>query len=356
VVVTDGVASINSSNATLVVKISPVILQQPQSQTVAVGDNANLIVVAAGNPLPFGYRWRRGGSTFTNFLLNSSTHVLTLNNVTNGNAGTWTVVITNLANPSPGLLSSNAFLTVVTPPTNQVVSPGSSAAFNVSATGVATNFFRYQWQFNGTDLTDATNSTLTVDNVQAATQGTYAVVVNVATNPAPAPATFAATLSLLGAPQITTQPASQAVPVGTNVTFTVIAIGDAPLSYQWKFNGGVLSGKTASTLTLNNVQAASEGNYTVLVSNGIGTVASHSAVLTVLAPPVLSLPEVLPNGNFRARLQGTANRTYAIESSSDLKDWSALFSLVYSNGQMPFVDITATNAANRFYRARAVAP
>jgi len=64
---------------------------------------------------------------------------------------------------------------------------------------------------------------------------------------------------------------------------------------------------------------------------------------------------VLPNGNFQAQLQGNPSRTYIIEVSSNLKDWSTLLSLVYTSGPMPFVDPT-TNAANRFYRARVTVP
>ena len=40
------------------------------------------------------------------------------------------------------------------------------------------------------------------------------------------------------APSISTQPASQAVFVGQTATFSVIASGAAPLSYQWQKNGG----------------------------------------------------------------------------------------------------------------------
>jgi len=36
------------------------------------------------------------------------------------------------------------------------------------------------------------------------------------------------------APSITTQPGSQTVTVGQTATFTVVATGTPPLSYQWK--------------------------------------------------------------------------------------------------------------------------
>jgi len=93
------------------------------------------------------------------------------------------------------------------------------------------------------------------------------VVVNLPTNVPPVPpATFSATLSLVGAPQITTQPVSQAVAIGSNVTFSVVATGDAPFELPMEIQRQHLSGKTAPTLTLNNVQPANDGNYTVVVS------------------------------------------------------------------------------------------
>jgi beta-mannanase/fibronectin type 3 domain-containing protein len=82
-------------------------------------------------------------------------------------------------------------------------------------------------------------------------------------------------------PSITTQPRSQTVNVGANVTFSVGATGTAPLSYQWRFNGGSISGATSSSYTKNNVQTSDAGNYSVVVTNAYGSVTSSNAVLTV---------------------------------------------------------------------------
>jgi hypothetical protein len=82
-------------------------------------------------------------------------------------------------------------------------------------------------------------------------------------------------------PSIVTQPRSQTVGGGTNVTFTVVAAGTAPLSYQWRFNGTNISAATVTALTLTNAQVAQAGSYSVRVTNLYGSVTSSNAILTV---------------------------------------------------------------------------
>jgi hypothetical protein len=82
------------------------------------------------------------------------------------------------------------------------------------------------------------------------------------------------------APTITTQPISQTVTAGANVTFSVVAAGTTP-TYQWQKGGTNIAGATNASLMLSNVQAADAGNYTVVVSNSAGNVTSSVAALTV---------------------------------------------------------------------------
>ncbi len=87
-------------------------------------------------------------------------------------------------------------------------------------------------------------------------------------------------------PVILAQPVNQSVPVGYTASFSVTAYGQAPLSYQWSHNGTAIPGATSATLLLPNVQNGNpnnaNGTYTVMVSNGHGSVTSSGATLTVL--------------------------------------------------------------------------
>lgn len=82
-------------------------------------------------------------------------------------------------------------------------------------------------------------------------------------------------------PLIITQPQSQTATEGDDVTFTVEAGGDSPLSYQWQFNGTNLSAATNVILLLTNVTAAHSGSYVVVITNAFGSTNSQPATLTV---------------------------------------------------------------------------
>jgi len=93
------------------------------------------------------------------------------------------------------------------------------------------------------------------------------------------------------APSILSQPAGQAVIVGSNATFSVSATGTTPLMYQWNHEGTSINGATSSSLTLTNVQMSQSGNYAVTVTNLAGSIPSSNAILTVYpAPPPPAAP------------------------------------------------------------------
>ena len=97
------------------------------------------------------------------------------------------------------------------------------------------------------------------------------------------------------APSVTTQPKDQSIKVGDAATFSVVAAGSVPLSYQWHRNGAAIAGATAARYTTPATISDDDGNtFAVIVSNSAGTVASSSARLSVtasaIAPAITSQP------------------------------------------------------------------
>src|SRR5439155_3381208 len=127
---------------------------------------------------------------------------------------------------------------------------------------------------------------LTLDRVTTADAGTYSVrVSNILGSTLSGDAVFEVTSS---PPLIAMQPTNQTVAPGATVAFTVTALGNLPLSYQWQKNGtnltdgGGVSGSSTPALTLNNVTEVANGTYAVIVSNVLGSVSSSGAVLSVI--------------------------------------------------------------------------
>jgi pectate lyase len=84
---------------------APVILAQPQNQTVTPSNSVSFTVVVSGSA-PLAYRWYLNTNTL---IANATNSTLTLGNVQPTNAGAYSVVVTNVAG---SIASTNVFLTV----------------------------------------------------------------------------------------------------------------------------------------------------------------------------------------------------------------------------------------------------
>ncbi len=103
-------------------------------------------------------------------------------------------------------------------------------------------------------------------------------------------------------PAILTEPQSQVVTVGGNVTLSVVATGNPAPAYQWWFNGTNLPSETSASLTLNNVTTNQSGSYSVVITNSAGSTNSQTVTLTVVQPaPAVAgftLMDYNTHGNF----------------------------------------------------------
>jgi hypothetical protein len=168
-------------------------------------------------------------------------------------------------------------------PVDQLNATGTAATFSITATGTPSPTI--QWRFYSstatyTNIPAATQEQLIIPNVQP-TSGLFAAVVS---NSAGSVTSRQARLVVLAPPKLTQQPASRSVEVGANLSFTLTAVGDAPLSYVWYRNNAPIAGQTRRTLAFTNVQPSQAGDYFAVVGNPVGVVTSQVATLTVHEP------------------------------------------------------------------------
>ncbi|MGZ5569316.1 MAG: immunoglobulin domain-containing protein, partial [Limisphaerales bacterium] len=175
VVVSNAFGSVTSSNAVLAINTTPPsITTQPISLTVQAGSSATFSVSAAGAP-PFSYRWQKNSNDIAGATLSG----FTITNAQPTDAGTYSVVVTNLYGTAT---SSNATLTVltsppsiVTQPASRTVSIGATVNFSVNATGTAP--LTYSWQHDGVPIGGASNASFSITNAQMSNTGSYSVIV-----------------------------------------------------------------------------------------------------------------------------------------------------------------------------------
>jgi hypothetical protein len=240
------------------------------------------------------------------FLLSSSL-------VTTGCAG---FVSSSQANPSVTVPSITA------QPVDQTVTAGQTAAFAVAVTGSTP--LNYQWQKNGNPILGATSPSFTTQAVSTSDNNSQyrAVVGNAAGSVTSNAANLTVTAAAL-APSITGQPASQTVTAGQTATFSVVASGTGPLSYQWQKNGVAISGAASASFTTSATSTTDNGStFKVVVSNAAGSVTSVAATLNVNAAtsPLRVTTLQLPDGI----IAGAYSFTLSASGGSPPYSWTLL--------------------------------
>jgi len=147
------------------------------------------------------------------------------------------------------------------------------------------------------------------------------------------------------APAITTQPANQRVGAGQTATFSVVATGTPPLSYQWQKGTSAIAGATSTTYTTPPTGLSDSGStFRVVVSNSAGTATSAAATLTVNS--VSATTDVLTYHNDIARTG--QNLTESILTTSNVT--SATF------GKIGFYPVDGRVDAQPMYASNVAVP
>ncbi len=122
------------------------------------------------------------------------------------------------------------------------------------------------------------------------------------------------------APSITTQPASRSAIEGQSVTFSVAAAGSGTLSYQWRRDGVAITGATGTSFTIARVSLADhQAQYSVVVSNSVGSITSEDAVLSVEPQAAkFFVVDQTADRTFRYQADGSYVASHALESTNTI--------------------------------------
>ncbi len=234
-------------------------------------------------------------------------------------------------------------------PLSQPVAVGYDLVLYVEAVGAPTP--SYLWRKDGVAIGGASSQVLVRTNFQAADAGAYDVVV---TNTVGAVTSQVAVVTMMAAPTITRHPQSLTVRSGETAVFTVEANGVPGPSYQWRFNGVLLTGRVSPTLTLVNVTSAQAGSYDVLVANQVNAVTSQPANLEVRTDALsLSTYTGPVGGQIQFQVHAIGGRQYWLQYKDYLANpvWQQLPPVTGTNGPLILND-TPGAVPQRFYRVR----
>ena len=274
-----------------------------------------------------------------------------------GNGATATAVVSNgvvvhiiITDAGIGYTNTPTVLigfapSITSQPQSTTVNGGGNASFNAAAAGFPLN---YQWSFNGSNISGATSSSLTISNVVPTNLGTYVVVV---TNAFGSMTSSNAILSMY--PYIESPFTGLVTDWGYTNTLSVGAWGTGPLSYQWFQNGVAVLNATNQALTLTSIQFTDAGLYSVVVSSPLGSVTNAPAQV-VVNPAGVSLG-LYPG----VTISGVVGYHYMIESTADLSNtnsWITNANLILAQPVQLWVDTNVDASLpthpRRFYQVQ----
>ena len=206
---------------------------------------------------------------------------------------------------------------ITSQPQSVTVHAHDSVSFSVLASGELP--LAYQWSLNGTNISGATASSVTISNVTQNALGAFSVII---TNVAGSVISSNAMLTMY--PFIRSPFLGAVTFWGKDATFSVEAWGSEPLSYQWFQNGIRVMNATNQTLMLTSIQFTNAGLYSIVVNNTFGSVTNAPAQV-VVNPAGVSLgmyPGVV--------VSGVVGYTYNIQATSDLTNtnsWTTVATL-----------------------------
>jgi len=310
--VSNGCGTTSSGNLQINVSPKPIITLQPVGSTVCVGAAITLSADVSGAT---SFKWQKDGVDVGNI-----TKTFTLSTSAKTDAGSFTFIASN----GCGNTSSAAAVMVINgkPSISNIASPtnvcaGNTATLVASVVGNGDNNLTYAWSLKGLAITNGNTSTLSVPNFQSSNVGVYALAVTNGCG-----TTTSTSLSLDKDVQLIQTPviaavADQNICVNTslNVSPTLTNVGGVPATFQWYFEGGILSDQQSSQLRISNIQSNKSGRYFLSVNNGCSPVSGTPFNVNVLELPVIktqpaSVSDICVGGVFSIEVLSTGAQLF----------------------------------------------
>lgn len=154
-------------------------------------------------------------------------------------------------------------------------------------------------------------------------------------------------------PTIPGQPQGRTNSQGSSATFSVVANGPPPLSYQWYHNDDTpIEGATGPEYTLANVQSADAGIYRVQVCNVFGCMRSDDAKLTVTPGFAIRSSFGFTNSHFGFSVSNPTRQSVVIQASTNLIQWDSLLTNSTGDSTVYFIDTRVPDPRRMWYRAQ----
>lgn len=241
-----------------------VITADLEDTDACLGDTVVFAVAASGADLE--WAWTKNGA----IIEGETNPTLVIAPVTFASLGEYrgySISACSVAGSSPAILDLPNPPIFTGVPGDLMVCLGDSASFSVAVFGLGP--FDYQWQLDGEDIPGATGADYVIASVAPVDLGVYTCVVTDRCGNSATSEEFPAELSLL-LPVIVTQPTLAISCVGLSAEFSVEATGEAPISYQWLFEGFAIPGATEPTYHIDPVQEDDFGLYACEISDACG--------------------------------------------------------------------------------------
>ncbi|MES2765296.1 MAG: immunoglobulin domain-containing protein [Bacteroidota bacterium] len=263
------------------------ITAQPRGDTVCSGGTTTFTSAAESSiaDAELVYSWRKDGVAIENNadIIGATTPTLTINNITDLNAGDYTLEVTTTGG-APAISDAATLIVAATPvisqqPQSAAVCENEVLTLDLAAEAVGA---AYQWKLNGADIAGATSVSYVVSSATAADAGLYTVSI---TNECGQITSAEATVTINTKPAITQQPEPIVnLNQDESFTLTVTAGGSGTLSYQWIKDGVDIAGENQPTYTVANAKRSEHmGKYSVRITNECGNVVSNETTVDIIS-------------------------------------------------------------------------